>query len=65
MIRNLRRTTCVVVVSPTSAIFDQAAINTVMKYQYKPRVEDGQAIEVTGVKEKVTFRMAIGRPGGK
>lgn len=51
----------VVVVSSTNEIFDQAAIDTALQYRYKPRVVDGQPIEVTGVKERISFRKPVSR----
>ena len=53
----------VVVVSSSNDIFDQAAIDTAMQYRYKPRVVDGQAIEVTGVNERIIFRKPVSRRG--
>lgn len=43
--------------NPTS-IFNSAAIKSALKYKYKPRVVDGEAIEVPGVKTKISFNMA-------
>ncbi|MFC6633285.1 energy transducer TonB [Microbulbifer taiwanensis] len=43
--------------NPTT-IFNRAAIKSAMKYKYKPRVQDGQAIEVPGVRTKISFNMA-------
>ena len=37
--------------------FDQAAINAVLKFKYKPRVIAGQAVEVQGVQNKFTFKL--------
>ena len=37
--------------------FDQAALNAVMKFKYKPRVIAGQAVEVQGVQNKFTFKL--------
>ncbi|MDX1694912.1 MAG: TonB family protein [Ketobacteraceae bacterium] len=37
--------------------FEQAAINAVLKFKYKPRVIGGQAVEVQGVQNKFTFRL--------
>jgi protein TonB len=47
-----------VVVSSTSTIFNRAATRTVLKYQYKPRVVNGQPIEVPGVTTRITFEIA-------
>lgn len=43
--------------NPTS-IFNRAAVKSALKYKYKPRVVDGQAMEVPGVKTKISFNMA-------
>jgi len=42
---------------PDTTIFYQAAIKAAEKFKYKPRVVDGQAVDVTGVKNKITFRL--------
>lgn len=39
----------------TSSLFDRAATRAVLKYKYKPRVVDGQPIEVKGVTTRITF----------
>jgi len=39
-------------------IFDRAAIQSVLKYKYKPKVENGKPIDVSGVQIRVTFEMA-------
>lgn len=38
-------------------VFDQSAINAVMKFKYKPRMVAGQAVEVQGVQNKFTFKL--------
>ncbi len=38
-------------------IFDKAALDAALKFKYKPRVIDGQATEVAGVQNKITFTM--------
>jgi protein TonB len=43
------------VVESTSSIFEKAAMAAVLKFKYKPRVVDGEAIEVAGVQNKITF----------
>ncbi|WP_308365433.1 MULTISPECIES: energy transducer TonB [unclassified Microbulbifer] len=43
--------------NPTT-IFNRAAMKSALKYKYKPRVVDGQAVEVPGVKTKISFNMA-------
>ena len=39
----------IVVVESSSQLFERSAIKAVSKYRFKPRVVDGQPIEVTGV----------------
>ena len=46
-----------VVESKPSGIFDKAAIQAAGKFKYKPRVVDGQPIEVPGVQNKITFEI--------
>lgn len=46
-----------VVEAQPPGIFDQAAIKAAEKFKYKPRVVDGQPIEVPGVQNKITFRI--------
>lgn len=38
-------------------IFDQAAMDAVSKFKYKPRVVDGEAVEVEGVQNRITFEI--------
>jgi len=47
-----------VVEAKPSSIFDRSAIQAARKFKYKPRVVDGEAIEVPGVQNKITFKMA-------
>jgi protein TonB len=47
----------VVVIESTSTLFDRAAIESAMKYKYKPRVIDGTPVEVTGVTTKIIFEL--------
>ena len=42
---------------PDSKIFHKAAIEAALKFKYKPRVIDGQPVEVAGVRNKFTFRI--------
>ncbi len=37
--------------------FDKAAIKSALRYKYKPRVVDGEPIEVSGVRTKITFEL--------
>ena len=45
----------VIVESKPRGIFDRAALRAATKFKYKPRIVDGQPIEVPGVKNKITF----------
>jgi protein TonB len=47
----------VIVVESSSSMFDNAAIKAASKFKYKPRVVDGQPIEVPGVQNKITFEI--------
>lgn len=47
----------VVVDAKPKGIFDLAAKDAARKFKYKPRVIDGVATEVTGVQNKITFKM--------
>ncbi len=42
---------------PTSKIFHKAAINAAKKFKYKPRVQDGKAMEVPGVRNRFLFEL--------
>ncbi len=39
-------------------IFERASIKAAKKFKYKPRIEDGVANEVPGVKNKFTYKLA-------
>lgn len=47
-----------VVESKPEGVFDKAALQAAEKFKYKPRVLDGEAIEVPGVQNKITFKIA-------
>ena len=38
-------------------VFDRAAINAALKFKYKPKVVNGEAIEVAGVRNLITFQL--------
>lgn len=40
-----------------SGVFESASVKAAEKFKYKPRVVDGQAIEVAGVQNKFTFEL--------
>ena len=46
-----------VVESVPPGIFDKASVQAAAKFKYKPRVVDGQPIEVPGVQNKITFEL--------
>lgn len=46
-----------VVIFSTSSLFERAAIRAVLKFKYKPRVVDGQPVEVPNVKTRITFQI--------
>jgi periplasmic protein TonB len=45
----------VVVVESSSELFNQAAVEATHKFKYKPRVVSGRPVEVSGVRNKITF----------
>lgn len=45
------------VVESTSSLFERAAVDAAYKFKYKPRVIDGIAVEVPGVRNKITFEI--------
>jgi protein TonB len=47
-----------VVVESTSTLFERAAVEAALKFKYKPRVIDGEPVEVPGVRNKITFEIA-------
>ena len=47
----------IVVEANPSGIFEQAAIDAAMKFKYKPRVVNGEATEVSGVQNRITFQI--------
>lgn len=47
----------VVVEAKPSGIFDRAAIQATTKFKYKPRVVDGEPIEVSGVQNIIRFQI--------
>lgn len=46
-----------VVEAQPEGIFNQAAMDAVLKFKYKPRVVDGEPVEVEGVRNRMTFEM--------
>jgi len=41
----------------TSTLFHRASLNAAMKFKYKPRIMDGEAVEVPGVQNKFTYEI--------
>jgi protein TonB len=41
----------------TSSLFHSASVQAALKFKYKPRVIDGEAVEVPGVQNKFTFEI--------
>lgn len=46
-----------IVIESSSGIFDRAAIDAVMRFRYRPRVIDGEPVEVPGVRFRITFEL--------
>ena len=45
----------VMVVECTSSLFERASIQAALKFKYKPRVIDGEPVDVRGVQHLITF----------
>ena len=50
----------IVVEADPPGIFDRAAINAALKFKYKPKVVNGEAIEVGGVRNLIKFELSDG-----
>ena len=48
----------IVVESNPPRIFDSAAMKAALKFKYKPRIVDGEPVEVAGVQNKISFQIA-------
>ncbi|SFC72565.1 energy transducer TonB [Pseudoalteromonas denitrificans] len=48
----------VVVNAKPEGLFDRAAMDAVLKFKYKPRVVDGEAVAVAGVQNKISFEIS-------
>ncbi len=48
----------VVLLADPPGYFDRAALNAVLKFKYKPRVVDGVAMDVPGVRTRIVFEIA-------
>ena len=47
----------ITVVESSNSIFERAAVDAAGKFKYKPRVIDGEAVEVPGVRNQITFQL--------
>ena len=47
-----------VIESKPPGIFDRSALNAALKFKYKPKVVNGEPIDVAGVRNRITFEMA-------
>lgn len=47
----------VVIEANPESIFNEAAIKSVLRYKYKPRVVNGEPVEVAGVRTKINFEL--------
>jgi len=45
------------VVECTSGLFERASMNAVLKFKYKPRVVDGNPVEVPNVQHVITYKL--------
>ncbi len=50
----------VVIEAKPPGIFDRAAISAALKFKYKPKVVNGEAIDVAGVRNRITFELEDG-----
>jgi protein TonB len=48
----------VVIEASPPGIFDRAAIQAALKFKYKPKVVNGEPIDVAGVRNRITFELA-------
>ena len=46
-----------VITAEPESIFDRAALDAALKFKYKPRVVNGEAVEVAGVQNKISFQI--------
>jgi protein TonB len=49
----------VVIIESTDSLFEHAAIEAAYKFKYRPRVVRGESIEVPGVRNKISFDIAV------
>jgi len=41
----------------TQSLFQRSTLKSVAKWKYRPRIQNGQAVAMTGVKNRVTYRL--------
>lgn len=46
-----------IVIESSSSVFDRAAVDAVLRFRYRPRVIDGEPVEVPGVRFRITFNL--------
>jgi len=46
-----------VVEGQPAGIFDRAALNAITRYKYKPRVINGEAVSVEGIRQRIVFEL--------
>ena len=46
-----------VIMAEPESLFDRAAMDAALKFKYKPRVVNGEAVEVAGVQNKISFQI--------
>lgn len=46
------------VIECSSTLFENTSLQAVLKFKYKPRIEDGEPVEVPGVKNMFTYKLA-------
>ncbi len=49
-----------IIESKPPGIFDRAALGAALKFKYKPKVVNGEPIDVAGVRNRITFELADG-----
>lgn len=47
----------VIIESEPPNVFDDAAIRAALKFKYKPKIVNGEAVDVAGVQNRITFRL--------
>ncbi len=45
------------VIESTSTLFERAAVEAARKFRYRPRIIDGQPVEVPGVTSRIAFEL--------